>query len=59
MQNFFKRGAVGGPFYQKCVVPHFKKVKCVTFKTDYKLNLGPTSKFWAQNEAESVYLMIQ
>ena len=32
MQFFFKRGAFGGPFYQKGVVLCFKKVKRVSFK---------------------------
>ena len=44
MQNFFKRGAFGGPFYQKSIIPRFKKVKCVNFKAYSRLNLGPTPK---------------
>ena len=44
MQNFFKRWDFGEPFYQKGVVPRFKKVKRVTFNVHLSLHLGPIPK---------------
>ena len=57
MQIFFKRGALRGPFYEKGVNPHLKKVKRLTFKAHWRLNLALLLKFGAQNKTEIVYLM--
>ena len=39
-----KKNSKQGPFYQKGVVPRFKKGKCVTFRAHWKLNLSSTPK---------------
>ena len=43
---FFKRWAFGGGFLSKGVLSCFKKVKWVTFRAHWRLNLGLTPKIW-------------
>ena len=53
MQFFFKRGALWG--YQKGFDPRLKKVKHVTFKAHWRLNLGLTPEQSGSKKAECLF----